>query len=412
MTTKPLRIAILGLHYAPEPTGNAPYTTALASGLKGRGYDIRVLTGHPHYPEWKIRDGYGGWTHREVIQGVPVTRLLHFVPSNPSTVGRLLSELSFGFRLAFTRWGNPDVVLLVSPALFSAVLPALRARWGTRRPAVGIWVQDLYSSGVVETGTGGGRAAKVVAAIESFTLKSASGVTVIHDRFKQLLVSKLRLESRHVVVIRNWSHVEEAQPFDRDAVRSKLGWRNDEMIVLHAGNMGAKQALENVVEAARIADQRTDNVRFVLLGDGNQRKRLEYLASGIERIQFIGTLPGEEFQQALASADVLLVNEKLGVSEMSVPSKLTSYFSTGLPVLAATDEGSVTAGEIAASGGGVRVNAGEPSELLDGAIALGRNRELAGSLGEAGRSFRAQYLSEDTAIERYAEWLTSLATGQ
>ena len=263
--------------------------------------------------------------------------------------------------------------------------------------------------GVVETGTGGKRMASIVAAIESFTLKSATGVAVIHDRFKQVVVSKLGMNARDVVVIRNWSHLREVPPFDREAVRSLHGWGSDETIVLHAGNMGAKQALENVVEAARLADLRGVNVRFVLLGDGNQRARLEALAAEIDRVQFLETLPDEKFQQTLASADVLLVNEKPGVAEMSVPSKLTSYFSTGLPVLVATDEGSVTAGEISASGGGIRVDAGKPSQLVDAAVALGRDEALARALGNAGRSFRELRLSEDVAIERYVEWLTSLA---
>jgi glycosyltransferase involved in cell wall biosynthesis len=266
--------------------------------------------------------------------------------------------------------------------------------------------------GVVETGTGSGIIANVVTAVESLTLRSASGVAVIHDRFKQMVVAKLGVDASDVVVIRNWSHLREAPPFDREAVRSFHGWGSDETIVLHAGNMGAKQALENVVEAARIADQRGANVRFVLLGDGNQRARLEVLAAGTKRVQFLETLPDEMFQQALASADVLLVNEKPGVAEMSVPSKLTSYFSTGLPVLVATDEGSVTAGEIAASGGGIRVDAGDPGQLVDAALALGRDEALANTLGNSGRSFREQCLSEDAAIERYAEWLTSLANGR
>ena len=38
------------------------------------------------------------------------------------------------------------------------------------------------------------------------------------------------------------------------------------MIALHAGNMGVKQGLENVVEAARQADATRSPVRFVLLG--------------------------------------------------------------------------------------------------------------------------------------------------
>ena len=49
---------------------------------------------------------------------------------------------------------------------------------------------------------------------------------------------------------------------------------------------------------------------------------------------------------------MLLVNELPGVAHMAMPSKLTSYFQAGKPVLAATDEGGFTAKEIALSGAG------------------------------------------------------------
>ncbi|HZW41527.1 MAG TPA: glycosyltransferase, partial [Agromyces sp.] len=267
MTARPLRIAILGLHYSPEPTGNAPYTASLAAGLRRHGHEVRVITAHPHYPEWRVRDGYGGWRRTETIGGVAVTRLSHYVPPQPSGLRRLLSELSFGARLLVERWGSPDVVLLVSPALFSTAVAGLRVRLTRRRPAHAVWVQDLYSRGVVETGQGGGVVARFMRAVESATLQRAHGVAVIHDRFRDYVVDELGVEHPKVQVIRNWSHVQSAVAFDRSAVRARFGW-GDETVVLHAGNMGAKQGLENVVEAARHADLDGSPIRFVLLGDG------------------------------------------------------------------------------------------------------------------------------------------------
>ena len=409
---QPLRITILGLHYAPEPTGNAPYTSSLARGLQELGYEVRVVTGHPHYPEWKIQPGYGEWRRRELIHNVRVDRLLHYVPRRPTAARRLLSELSFGVRLLFARWGDPDVVLLVSPALFSTMVAMGRARFGVSKPAVGVWVQDLYSRGVVQTGTGNGLAHGRMAAIEARTLKAATGVAVIHDRFKSVVTSHLGVDPDRVSVIRNWSHLRPVGQHDRGSERARLGWRDEDVIVLHAGNMGQKQGLENVVAAARLAVERQSRVRFVLMGDGNQRKSLEADAQGVGTVDFVDPLPGNEFQQALAAADILLVNERPGVKDMAVPSKLTSYFSAGVPVVAATDKGSVTASEIETSGGGIRVDAGDPKALLDALESLSsdpdRSRQLAGN----GLKFRQVTLSKSNAIAHYDEFLTSLASAR
>jgi glycosyltransferase involved in cell wall biosynthesis len=369
-----------------------------------------VITTHPHYPAWKISEGYGGWSQHDVHEGVRVERKLHYVPRKPRGLQRLLSELSFGARLLFARWGRPDIVVLVSPALFSSAVAGLRARWGIHKPTVVTWVQDLYSLGIVETGQGGSGLAALMGRVEGTVLRASDGVAVIHTRFKDHVVEKLNVAPGSVSVIRNWSHLVPPPNVDRDATRTRLGWRDDEIIVLHAGNMGVKQGLENVVEAARYAEQADLPLRFVLLGGGNQRDRLVALADGVDRVSFLDPLPDDLFQEALASADVLLVNEKPGIAEMAVPSKLTSYFSTGVPVIAATDKGSVTDAEIAASGGGIRVPAGDPRALAESANTLARDRALSHTLGVAGRDFRERQLSEAAAIDRYAEWLTSLAT--
>ncbi|MGO4692073.1 glycosyltransferase [Glaciibacter sp. 2TAF33] len=403
------RIAILGLNFPPEPTGISPYTGSLAHGLVERGMILRVLTTHPHYPEWAFRKGYGQWSRREDIDGVRVSRLRHYLPTRPEGVRRLISELSFGARLLFARWGRPNIVVMVSPALFSTAVAVLRARFSPAKPAVVVWVQDLYSLGITETGAGGGLVARLMTWVESKTLKAATRVVVIHERFAAYVSNSLGVDPSKIEVVRNWTHLQPTVYVDREAVRCRHGWRDEETVVLHAGNMGAKQGLENVIDAARLSDVQGAPVRFVLLGNGSQRDRLHELAYGIARLQFIDSLDDDAFQSILAAADVLLVNEKPGVSEMAVPSKLTSYFNAGRPVLAATDMCGVTAGEIDAAGAGTVVEAGDPQALLDAAVALGQDSERAQILGASGLRYREEVLGEEAALNRYAGILTSLA---
>ena len=409
MTSPNLRITILGLNYAPEPTGIAPYTTRLAELLAAEGHDVRVLTGYPHYPEWKLADGYSGWSRTELLNGVKVKRLRHFIPKTVTNAQRIHLELSFGIRLLFAKWHRPDAVLIVSPALFATALAVMRARFGLTRPSTGVWVQDIYSRGLEETGQAGSFSARIMKKIESFVLRSATKVTVIHDRFGDYLSSELGVPASDISTIRNWTHLPASATVDRTASRRQLGWADDDVIVLHAGNIGAKQGLGNVVEAARLGESRGSRVRFVLLGDGNQRAAVQQMAAGVSRIQFIDPLPDVWFQQALQSADILLVNEMSGLREMAVPSKLTSYFATGLPVIAATEADSTTAGEIVSSGAGIRVDPSAPEALLLAVERLSADPALSATLGAAGRDYAESTLSQDAAILGYSAWLTKLA---
>ena len=256
---------------------------------------------------------------------------------------------------------------------------------------------------------GGGLVARIITWVETKTLNAASGVVVIHSRFADYVSDKLGIDADRVEVVRNWTHLDAAPVADLSAIRSAHGWAAEEAVVLHAGNMGVKQGLENVVNAARLADEQHLPLRFVLLGNGSQRDELRALAEGVERLDFIDSLDDPGFQGALSAADILLVNEKPGVSEMAVPSKLTSYFNAGRPVLAATDLTGITAGEIKAAQAGLVVEAGNAQALVDAAMRLIGDSAVAAELGANGLRYRHEVLGEDAAIDRYASWLRRLA---
>src|SRR5687767_8699404 len=104
-------VSILSLHYPPDATGIAPYAGALAAGLYARDHRVTAHVAHPFYPEWKIRQGYGQWRSTETNDGVIVRRVRHYVPRPPRGMRRLLSEISFGLRLVFSRYESQSIVV-------------------------------------------------------------------------------------------------------------------------------------------------------------------------------------------------------------------------------------------------------------------------------------------------------------
>jgi glycosyltransferase involved in cell wall biosynthesis len=319
-----------------------------------------------------------------------------------------MMEMTFGLQLLVSKWGRPDVVICVSPALLATAMAAVRTRMTWRRPALGVLVQDIYSRGLAETAVASGCSARTIAKLESVALQLSDGVSVIHTGFAEDLAAHLSVDSQRIRAIPNWTHIGSPDPSASAEFRDERGWAPDELIVLHAGNMGYKQGLENVVAAARLAHQQNSRVRFVLLGDGNQRADLEDAAADLPTIEFLPPVAEKEFPAALGAADVLLVNERQGVARMSVPSKLTSYFTSGRPILAATDATGFTASELAASGAGVCVPADRPDLLLSEAIRLGSDRKLSEQLGAAGLHYCSNMLSQGVALDRYEQWVVDL----
>jgi colanic acid biosynthesis glycosyl transferase WcaI len=401
----PLDVLVVGMHYAPEPSGNAPYTTGMVRGLAAAGHRVRVVTGYPHYPQWKIAEGYGGLRMTERDGDVTITRVRHPVPSTLSASRRVLMDAVFTLHAAMVRGPRPDVVIAVSPVLLTVAAGLLHRRRG--RTALGVVTQDLYSRALLETGMTSARTARLGAKLEGALLGRADGVAVVHENFARNLAG-LGVAPDAVTVIRNWSHVgrSTADPAD---TRARLGWKPTETIALHAGNMGVKQGLENVVDAARLAAGTGSSVRFVIMGDGGRRRSLEQAAAGIPAIEFLDPLPDGEFEDALAAADVLVLNEATTVAEMSVPSKLTSYFAAARPVVAATARRSAASAEIERSGGGVRVDTGDPAALLAAIERFGADPDRAAEVGGRGRAYAEEHLTAAAAARSYCAWVEKLA---
>lgn len=404
-----MRILVISLNYAPEPTGIAPYSTGLAEGLAARGHDVRVITGIPHYPEWRNYTGVRALRSTSLVNGVTVTRLRHYVPAGGTGARRALLEASFAAAVAATPWGEPDVVIAVSPSLAAASVASLRSRMARHTPLI-VWVQDLYSRGVMELNGEVGLTADMVRRFESRVVKTASDVVVIHDRFGKFVSSQLAVPVSRVRELRNWSHVR----FNNDAaaatvLRERYGW-GDRPVVLHCGSMGVKQGLEAVIATARQAEAERRLVLFVLMGDGSQRSKLEHLAEGCANLQMLPPLPDAEFEAALQAADVLLLNEQQGVKEMALPSKLTTYFTAGKPVLAAVAADGTSADEIRTAKAGLLVAPGDTQAMLAAVEHLMADPELAQQLGRSGQRYAAESLTADGVLTKW-EHLLEEVTG-
>lgn len=395
-----LDVLIVSSYYWPERAGNAPYVTGVAEHLARRGHRVVVATGFPHYPEWRSH-GRGLLGVREHRNGVEIRRRRHYVPGRQSAFTRAVYEGSLcASGLTALPQRAPDVIIGISPSLAGAVLARTASRL-YRRP-YGLVFQDLLGLGALESGVEGGRRiASLVERTEVRLARGAAAVGVIAGGFREYFEAR-GVSGSAIHDLRNWSL--DAHPSEStDEARARLGWSERDFVCLHAGNMGHKQGLENVLRAAAVITDPT--VRIVLAGDGNERARLEALAAemGLSNVSFLPPQATGEYEAMLRAADVLLVNQRSTVSDMSLASKLTSYFMASRPVIAAVAERSETARELERAQAGVITPADDPRALA-AAIAWARsNTRLATALGENGRAYAEENLVAANALEAYEE---------
>ncbi len=408
-----VQVCVTSINYAPEPTGSAPYTAGLAEILAAHGASVEVITGVPHYPSWQIAPEYR-WRLRatETRNGVRVRRARHFVPAHQSAVTRMLWDGTFLANASAVRLSRrPDLVIASTPSLSGAIVGARRAR--RHHVPFGVVVQDLLGQAARQSGiTGGKLVASAVDKVESSVLRSADQVAIASPTFRRQLEAYGVVPDR-IQVLPNWTHIAPATR-DRGAVRRQLGWDDDVFVVLHTGNMGLKQDLGNAVEAARLLSDAggrggAGQVLVVLMGDGNQRAALAELGHGVSALRIEPPVDADMYPDVLRAADLLLVNELPAVGEMSLPSKLTSYFASGNAILAAVSPDGACAHEVGASeGAAVRIDPGDPALLAEEIRTLQLSPVVRAEMGRAAASYAERALGRDLAARKIVEWAKEL----
>jgi colanic acid biosynthesis glycosyl transferase WcaI len=405
----PLRVLITTSYYWPENAGSAPYLTGFAEHLSDRGHDVVVATGFAHYPDWKS-SAKGRLVAAETRKGVRVRRRWHYVPRTQSAAHRAAYELSlltFGVTALPSTW-KPDVIMGTCPSLTGGALAATASK--VYRAPYGLVFQDLMGQAAEQSGVAGGaRVAGLVRSLEIGLAKRAAGVGIIAGGFRRYL-ERGGVAPENIWRLRNWTRG--GKPIESAAdTRRRFGWGPDEFVCVHGGNMGHKQGLDNLLDVAELLAD--DGVRIALVGDGNDRARLEHHARerGLTNVDFTELQGPGKWEATMQASNVLLVNQRASVKDMSLPSKLTSYFAAGRPVIAAVSPDSETASEIEAAGAGLVVPPADPAAVRRAILALKEDRSRIERLGASGKVYAESTLSPDSALAKYDEFVQRVAVG-
>jgi len=135
------------------------------------------------------------------------------------------------------------------------------------------------------------------------------------------------------------------------------------VVALYSGNMGEKQGLEIVVEAARILESDAPNIRFVLCGEGAAKVRMQALAADLSNVLWLPLQPLARLNELLNFVDIHLLPQRADAADLVMPSKLTGMLASGRPVLATAHAGTELAGVVA--GCGVVVEPGNVQAFVD-----------------------------------------------
>lgn len=179
-----------------------------------------------------------------------------------------------------------------------------------------------------------------------------------------------------------------SQKKDGSEIRKKNDL-NSAQVILYTGTMDKLRQLDIMIRAFSKVRGYKDNVKLLIVGEGDDRSDLEELASklGIQNdVIFTGQVSYFDVPYFIAAADVCLCPvPPLSIYKVSSPTKLFEYMAMGKAVIA-NEEIPEQKEVIEESGGGVLVKF-EDESFANGIIKLLSNPDKAKEMGKKGHEW-------------------------
>jgi colanic acid biosynthesis glycosyl transferase WcaI len=192
-------------------------------------------------------------------------------------------------------------------------------------------IQDYEIDAALQLGIVPENISKIILLLENFLLKRFDAISTISESMKNKLCDK-GMNMKKIFLFPNWANMDDVI-LDKDLgndFRIMKGLKRDDFLILYSGNIGKKQGLEIVVEAANILKDFND-IKFIFCGHGADKKNIINLVNRykLNNCLFYPLQDKEDFNAMLNSANVHLIIQKSVAADLVMPSKLTNIIASG-----------------------------------------------------------------------------------
>lgn len=403
-----MRVLVVSQHFWPEGFR----INDLVKSLKNKNINVDVLTGKPNYPEGAIFVGYRAWgIQREQWGGITIYRIPLRPRGKKGALGLFLNYLSFivsGLIAApWTLRGNRyDAIFVYATSPILQAIPAIFLGW-LKKCGVVVWVQDLWPDSLVATGYIRNPAVLRLVDWVVRLIYRHTDLLLVQSRAFEQIVSTKATGKRVVYYPNSAENLFSAPPA---VTLPDIAALHDGFPVVFAGNVGAGQAVEVIVEAAALLKNHPA-IRFVVFGNGSRwdwmRQQVE--RRGLTNLHLPGRFPMETMPGLMQQAAALLVTlADQPIFAATIPSKVQAYMAAGRPILACLNgEG---ARLVAEANAGLAVPAENPQALANAVLQLFEmSPEAREMLGTNARAYFKTHFDQDRLTSDLIEHFRTLA---
>jgi len=239
-------------------------------------------------------------------------------------------------------------------------------------------------------------------------MKRFDRVSTISKRMLDQLGTK-GVAAQKCVSFPNWVDIEAIHPLMLvSSFRTVLNLHDDIVVALYAGNLGEKQGLEILIDAAKqtVNDRR---LVWVIAGEGSSRQRLMEISYGLSNIKWLPLQPTDKLNDLLNFADIHLLPQRADAADLVMPSKLTGMLASGRPVVATVAKGTQVAEVVEECG--IVVPPGDVKSLIEAVQNLAKDIDRRHKLGMIARHYAELHLSKNTIMTNFESEAVALISG-
>jgi len=396
-----MRVLIYGLNYAPEPVGIGKYSGELGSWLARQNHQIRVITAPPYFPRWHAE---GNRFREERLAGAIVWRCPIWVPRRPSGITRLIHLASFAlssFPALLWQWRwRPEIIICVAPTIFCAPGALMLKQMCGAETLAWLHIQDFEIDAAFELGLLKGKVLRTTAErLERWLLGSFERVSSISETMRKRAICK-GVKPDRTELVTNWIDLNEIKPLpenerQNNPYRNRLGITSDKLILLYSGSINKKQGMEILADAI-IALREREELVWIIAGEGPGKAEIVEATKGLPQVRHLGLQPSECMNDWLNMADVHLLPQRAGATDLVLPSKVIGMLASGRPLVATSPAGSEL-GKLAELVGR-RTDPEDAIKFAEAVIDLTGNKEERMRLGRRGRQYAEEHYDMDKVL--------------
>ena len=330
--SKKKRCLLITNHFYPETFR----CNDIAFELVKRGYEVKVMTAIPDYPEGKYHKGYSLFKKRvEKIDGVTVVRVPHIPRGNGKALRMIVhyaSSMFFFFFYALYQaiFHKYDCIFIHNTSPAFICLPAVLIK-KIRRTPIDHWILDMWPESLAAGGINNKKAYNIIEKMMGMIYRNSDIIHISSMGFKRLLIEKGVPEEK-IEYLPNFCEDTSGNTELKSIPELPSGF-----IVMFAGNIGEAQNMENVMKSALLLKEEKD-IHFVLVGDGRKKQWIEDFVKDNaldETVHLMGRWPIDTMSSFFAKADVMLVSLADEVAfNLVLPAKVQAYMVNKKPILA------------------------------------------------------------------------------